>query len=210
MMNLFHNLDFIFNNKYIFTDRYSAEEDYFKREAQVHMAGRALETNFVPDVKGFKRLNYNPARGAGGSTVHFLLSGNTMTSHISDFPVGTYKKAHRHGPGAHVIIVNGKGYSLIWKEGEAPQKIDWHEGSVFVPPNQWFHQHFNTGREPARYLALRWGNVKYPIGDVFRFDSAVYRSVKEGGGQIEYEDEDPEIRNLFEAELAKEGLTSKM
>ena len=210
MMNLFHNLDFIFNNKYVFTDRYAGEEDYFKREVKTHMSGRALETNFVPDVKAFKGLTYNPERGGGGSTVHFLLSENTMTAHISEFAVGTYKKGHRHGPGAHVIILNGKGYSLMWKEGEPWQKIDWHEGSVFVPPNQWFHQHFNTGREPARYLALRWGSAKYPSGNVFQFDSAQRRSVKEGGDQIEYEDEDPEIRRLFEAELAKEGLTSKM
>jgi hypothetical protein len=34
--------------------------------------------------------------------------------------------------------------------------------------------------------------------------------VKEGGDQIEYEDEDPEIREIYEAELAKEGLTIKM
>ena len=32
-----------------------------------------------------------------------------MTSHISQFPVGTYKKAHAHGPGAHVIILVAKG-----------------------------------------------------------------------------------------------------
>ena len=36
------------------------------------------------------------------------------------------------------------------------------------------------------------------------------KSVKEGGDQIEYADEDPRIRQIFEKELAKEGLESKM
>jgi hypothetical protein len=34
--------------------------------------------------------------------------------------------------------------------------------------------------------------------------------IGKGSNQIEYEDEDPEIRAAFEAELAKNGLQSKM
>jgi len=34
--------------------------------------------------------------------------------------------------------------------------------------------------------------------------------VKEGGTQIEYEDEDPKIRQLFDAELARRGIQSRM
>jgi len=34
--------------------------------------------------------------------------------------------------------------------------------------------------------------------------------VKEGGGQIEYVDESPEIGKIFEAELAKIGAPSHM
>ena len=35
-------------------------------------------------------------------------------------------------------------------------------------------------------------------------------SVKTGGDQIEYEDEDPFIREIFEEELAKRGVASRM
>ena len=35
-------------------------------------------------------------------------------------------------------------------------------------------------------------------------------SGKEGGHQVEYEDEDPEIHRIFEEELKKRGITCKM
>ena len=35
-------------------------------------------------------------------------------------------------------------------------------------------------------------------------------SVKDGGRQIEYEDEDPRIRQIYEAELHVHGIRSKM
>jgi hypothetical protein len=133
-----------------------------------------------------------------------------MIAHVSEYPVGTYKKAHRHNPGAHVLILKGKGYTLMWKEGQPKKKFDWHRGTMIVPPRDWFHQHFNTGREPARYLALRWGSHKFRTGKHFSGGEGWYYSIKLGGNQIEYEDEDPEVRRMFEAELAKEGIEIKM
>jgi hypothetical protein len=132
---------------------------------------------------------------------------------VSEFPVSTYKKAHRHGPGAHVIIIGGVGYSLLWQGGdeENMKKVDWKLGSVVVPPDQWFHQHFNSGTEPARYLALRWGSQRYSTGGVFSSDALKADvSVKLGGYQIEYEDEDPKVHEIFETELAKHGGKSEM
>jgi hypothetical protein len=35
-------------------------------------------------------------------------------------------------------------------------------------------------------------------------------SVKDGGRQIEYEDEDPRIRRIYEEELRRGGVGSKM
>lgn len=210
VMNLFHNLDFVFNNDFVFSDRFDGREDFFSGEG-VTRPGRVWETNFVEDVRTFPLLEWKE-RGAGGVNRRFQLADCTMIAHVSQFPVGTYKKAHRHGPGAHVIIIQGQGYSLLWQEGKEDQRVrvDWKEGSVLVPPNMWFHQHFNTGREPGKYLAIRWGSQKYPLIKAWASSGKVDVSTREGGNQIEYEDEDPYIRQLFEEELAKNGVECRM
>ena len=134
--------------------------------------------------------------------IRFEMSNNTMAVHLSSFPVGTYKKAHRHGPGTHVIILSGKGYSLLWPEGAPQKKIDWQPGSVFVPPNNWYHQHFNSGTIPARYMAFHKGGFKFP-----GFKSSGGKKME---AQIEYDQEGPNIRALFRKECATSGVEEKM
>ncbi len=212
VINLFHNLDFVFNTPFTFDDRFAGQENYFDGEGRLWRNKRnfVLETNFVPDTHSIELYTWKE-RGAVGRNIMFELAHNTMAAHISEFPVGTYKKAHRHGPGAHVIILSGQGYSLLWPEGEEFRKFDWKPGSMVVPPNLWFHQHFNSGAEPARYLALRWGSRRYDMGGAIRSeygDSDV--SVKQGGAQIEYEDEDRRVHEIFESELAKSGAKCRM
>ncbi len=206
VVSLFHNMDFILKDTFVFKDRYSGEQDYFTNQGQFFSSrDRIWETNFVPDVRTAKLYEWKE-RGASGVNVRYELSDNTMAAHISRFPKGTYKKGHRHGPGANVIIVSGEGYSLMWAEGQPKMKIDWKEGSILVPPDRWFHQHFNTGVEPAKYLALRMGSRKNILGKIFRIDE----SVSTGGDQIEYKEQDPEVEKIFSEELAKKGLKSEM
>ncbi len=214
VMNLFHNVDFIFNTPYVFDDRFAGQEDYFDGEGKVFVSKirnrPALETNFVPDTRSIELYNWKE-RGAGGRNIMFELAHNTMAAHISEFPVGTYKKGHRHGPGAHVIILGGQGYSLLWPAGTEPRKVDWRPGSMVVPPQHWFHQHFNSGAEPARYLALRWGSRRYDMGGAISYEGETSDvDVKQGGAQIEYQDEDPKIHERFEAELARSGAQCRM
>ncbi len=210
VMNLFHNQDFLFNNPFVFKDRFDGEKDFFNAKG-IELPGRVWETNFVEDVRTFPLLEWKE-RGGGGVNRFFELTNSTLTCHVSQFPIGTYKKAHRHGAGANVIIVEGQGYSLLWEEGKEKErvKVDWAVGGVLAPPDMWFHQHFNTGANPAKYLAIRWGSKKYPlfknVGDRGKIDI----SVKQGGNQIEYEDEEPGILDLFEEELAKNGVECKM
>ena len=168
-----------------------------------------MSTNFVSDTHTVQLHDYRE-RGAGGTNMKFDLAGNTMAAHISEFPVGTYKKGHRHGPGAHVLILSGIGYSTLWPEGQEQTRVNWKQGSVVVPPDKWFHQHFNAGAAPARYLALRWGSWRYRFMRDTETEGPTYKSLKVGGSQIEYEDEDPRVHVDFESALAKAGAVCQM
>jgi hypothetical protein len=107
-----------------------------------------------------------------------------------------------------VIILKGEGFSLTWPEGQEIKRYDWRAGSLLVPPERWFHQHFNVGNEPARYLALKpFSSRKFPG---LRKQWGTSESVKQGGDQIEYDDEDPRVRQMFEEELARRGVKSRM
>ena len=214
VMNAFHEERFIFENGYEFRGRLG-EESYFKGEGTflaVRPGRHMWETNFVPDLSKFDKLQEWKGRGAGSSNIRFILADGTMHAHMSEMPVGTYKKGHRHGPDYHIFPVTGHGYSLFWYEGDEDfLRIDWQHGTVFAPADMQFHQHFNTSGEPARYLAVAFGNLRYPFSASKRatfLGSDV--SVKQGGRQIEYENEDPRVRQMFEEELAKNGVESKM
>ena len=117
-----------------------------------------------------------------------------MTCHMSVFDPQTYKKGHRHGPGYVIVIPTGDGYSVMWQGDGEKVVIPWHEGSIFVPPKMWFHQHFNSGPQPARYLALKM------LSRMFKLAPGPIQSdvpLNEGGWQIEHEDEDEDVIQLF-------------
>ena len=213
MMNLIHDEDFIFNNDRLFRGRLG-KEGYFQGEGErIETApGRFLwETNFVSDVTAFK-LEAWEQRGGRSKNIRFALADGVMHTHTSEMAVGTYKKAHQHGPDFHVLITIGSGYSLFWEAGDKDFiRVDWKPGSVFAPTDGIFHQHFNTSREPARYMAIALGSLRYPLTlDKRKIFLGVDVDVKKGGAQIEYTDQDPRIHALYLQELAKNGVESGM
>lgn len=209
-MSIVPDPTFFFQNPYV--DPLTLEDGQadFYSEAKAILPPESARTrpgrvwwygNFFPDMRVWDKLHTYEERGAGGLRVGVQFARSGMTSHMSVFPSRTYKKAHRHGPGVAIIIPAGEGFSIMWQEGREKVFIPWHEASVFVPPDRWFHQHFNVGSAPARYLAFH-----APRGLPGRSE----RVEDLARDQIEYPDEDPVVRQTFEKELAQRGLTSLM
>jgi mannose-6-phosphate isomerase-like protein (cupin superfamily) len=196
------NLDFFFNNPWVDEGLvYGEDLNPFAEAVVTHPVGNTSGLrnlwigNFLPDMATWDKLEPYRTRGAGGTTVYFR-SRSGKGGHMSVFPPARYKMGHRHGPGRVIVIPAGEGYSTVWAPGGEKTTIPWQEGTVFTPPEQWFHQHFNVGREPARYIAFGPPRI---LSGHWPF---------EVGQQIAYPDEEPEVRAKFEAELAKRGVVS--
>jgi quercetin dioxygenase-like cupin family protein len=212
VINRYRNLDYIFNNSFTFTDRYEGGADAWSGAGGRYLGpeikrGRVWESNFISDLWAFEPKDYKE-RGGDNRTTLFEFVDNTMSAHVSEFPIGKYKKAHRHGAGAHIVMLTGSGYSFLWPEGEygAKRRVEWGRMSMFTPPMQWWHQHFNAGGEPARYLALKPWGFKFKVEEL----KDTGEDVKKGGAQIEYQDQNPEIHQVFLAECKKSGAEPRM
>lgn len=210
-MSLNTNPAFFFDNQFEATDLLSGGGELFSEAKLVRdgdptrvwggRSGIYWYGNFFPDMGAWDKLNRSSRRGAGGHSVLMTFPNSEMSCHMSVFPSRTYKKAHRHGPGRAIVIPKGEGYSILWEEGKEKVVAPWHEASMFVPPDKWFHQHFNAGATPARYLAL------HPPRQFRGHAEKVEDRAKD---QIEYVSEDPWIREKFETELADRNVTSLM
>ena len=131
VMDVFHSTDFVFNNQFVFRDRYNNEPDYFEFNDSKLVGGgsaamfneteratpkkRTIVSGLVPDVNQIE-LHTAQSRGLKNKGVEMVFSDNTIQTHISEFATGSYKRAHRHGPGSQILILGGEGYSLLWND----------------------------------------------------------------------------------------------
>jgi mannose-6-phosphate isomerase-like protein (cupin superfamily) len=210
LMNVFRNEHFLFDHPADFRRRPVRPAG---EGALVPIApGRHLwQTGFVPDL-GTLPLPEWDARGPALRNINIALSDSSMHAHVSELPAGTYSKGRRHDTGVHVIGISGVGYTLVWKEGEgAFERLELRPGSLFALPDETLHQHFNPGTEPVRYLAVSIGNECYPVLARKLNRRAVFdSSVKDGGLQIEYSDQDRRIHGIWRDAIAATGAVSRM
>lgn len=154
MLNLMDDEGFLADNPHRFTGRYDGEAGYF--DPVENADDIVFVTQFVDDLLTTRTQPFD-FRGKGNRAVRWEMAGNVALSmHLSEIPPRTYKKAHRHAGDAFILLLSGEGFSLAWPEGafHKRKRVDWQRGTLFVPPTFWYHQHLNTGAEPARYLAI--------------------------------------------------------
>ena len=154
--------------------------------------------SFFPDLMAFDKLHGNDTMAPLPNLSYCLPNITSLRIGGRVLPSGTYKPAHYHGAGAIIVIPGGEGFSLMWPVFDESQEklfIPWQEGSLIGPPNLWYHQHMNVGPQQTRYITLH---------------PARHIEPEYGGSGIKYFNEDPWVRQTFEAELAKRGVKSQM
>jgi quercetin dioxygenase-like cupin family protein len=199
VLNQYHNLGFVFDNPYVFSDRFSADRaDFFSGEG--HSWGRrSWETNFVPDVRAFTLEDWE-AKGAGARHMRFVMADCVYGCHIHELSPVTYVQAHRHAPGAIILILSGAGYEIMYREIGGPrERFELRPGSIVSPGNMVYHLHANPNPEPLRQLAFRGGGFSLYGAGVGGPEAHMSQLVR-------YEDENPEIHEEFYAACRARGL----
>ena len=193
VLNQFRHAEFLFNDTFVFNQRFDGSGSFFSAPAEREGPFR-WRTNFVPDIRTHA-VEPKPHRGQDNVGINFTMSNNSMAVAASEFPPGSYKMAHRHSVGAYVFILSGQGFSLLrWEGEEEARRVDWKDGCILSPKAGEFHQHFNTGDTPARYLKIRPGALNAEHWNGGQPD------------QIDYADEDPRIYEAYAAECARNGM----
>ncbi|MBM4262560.1 MAG: hypothetical protein FJ145_14165 [Deltaproteobacteria bacterium] len=213
----YRNEQFVFHNEFSFNERFDGDLGYFEsrdgRFLGLSQREWVHQSNFIPDVPA---LAHPGGRKRRVKIARFEMAKNSLIGQLVEWPVGRYRKAHCRSGGVVLVILRSSGYSLMWpshlgtqpyKNGLSDQvvRLDWAPGSVFSPPPNWFHQHFNIGAEPAQTLAFFCGSEEFPLSR--RNDGA--NAVANPGSLHELHGDDPSIRRMYEDELAKNGILPK-
>ena len=224
-INLYGSPEFVFNCANTFPERFDPMDELYFSGKTIKLGDRLTQSNFIPSVLNMT-LDNRSYRGPG-TNMYVLMAGGRFVCHVSEFPVGSYKKGHGFlGSGGDAtrtglqsetsyLFLSGDGYDLQWPPGAKPgpdtewSRIDFKPGSLMTN-GRGGHQHFNASDEPARYLVLRYGNMLFGQRGQAREQAQDRSSQGAGLGQIEYENEDPRIRALFEEECAKRGVACEM
>ena len=115
---------------------FASNEEKERRAGKVLVRGEDLV--FEPTRMGNIAVVVDPAAGFHVRTVGTL---------VAEIPPGKRSGAHRHVYEETNYVLAGQGYSII-----EDQRFDWKKGDSFCIPLFGWHQHFNTGKDPARFL----------------------------------------------------------
>jgi quercetin dioxygenase-like cupin family protein len=229
VVNALQNVDAVFNNPYLFKERFSTAEDFYKENNEVEadpVRGLAMrKTNFVADAVNC-HLPLDNRRSPGWRRIEPHMTNNSFYYWIGQHKGGHYSTAHAHTSAAILFCLKGKGYTYTWPEHigvnpwrdgkeEFVRRMDYVPGGMITAAPggaRWFHQHFSGSSEPLRLTA--WFGPHNPGRDPGYpgqpHTDYTAMSIPEGGTSIPYWMEDPHIRQEYEATLEAEGVKSEM
>jgi len=174
--NLFHDPDFITSSNFVFADRweyattqqpeYTPEGGFESSEVVRMRVGHLLPD--LPDRKLRQRR-----KGAWGITI--LPEGDLAGNHVLEMEVRekdgeefTDQEAHLHRHPWEVIyiVLDGKGFSYMQRDGEPLRKVHWQEGDLFIAGANEYHDNRSEENTRTRYLQVKAAGYFRGVGNV--------------------------------------------
>ncbi len=115
---------------------FAANEEGLRRQSKVLMRGKDLRL----EKTRMGHLAYVVDPKVGFRT-------RVLGTLLAEIPPGCHSGAHRHLYEEVNYVIRGRGYSII-----EDRRVEWKAGDALCIPVFGWHQHFNTGAEPARFL----------------------------------------------------------
>ena len=147
-INLYGSPEFVFNCANTFPERFDPMDELYFSGKTMKLGDRLTQSNFIPSVLNMTLDNWS-YRGPG-TNMYVLMAGGRFVCHVSEFPVGSYKKGHGFlGSGGgdsrtglqsetSYLFLSGDGYDLQWPPGAKPgpdtewSRIDFKPGSLMT------------------------------------------------------------------------------
>ncbi len=171
------------------SDRFGAYDRWIESEGLPVVSG-----SHVQDVRTLELGDW-PRRGGKGAYLSFS-DQRVADGYVCEIAAGASLAPQRHLFEEIVLIAEGRGATTVWYDEARKRTFEWEAGSLFaIPLNAW-HQHFNTGPEPCRFVALH--------------APTAVQGEERGVEQIEFEDEDKVLRQMYEDECARNGVAAQM
>ena len=196
--------NFFFNNPYVDLDIFGKEgEDPYSEaksmpasEPQGSRGGLAWNWHgrFFPDMGAWDKLHdATQERGAGGHRVGVQAQVPPCGAICPSFPLRRTRRGTATALASSSSSPAGRATPSCGRRAASVLSSPGMRPASSVPPNRWFHQHFERGQGvPARYLAFQ--QRPGPPARVYAPRRRVQRD------QFEYPDEDPfVIREKFES-----------
>jgi mannose-6-phosphate isomerase-like protein (cupin superfamily) len=113
-----------------------------------------INGNYVPSLH---QVELKPWARRGGSAVFMNHDASRTTNdcYVMEIPAGDKLNPHRQLFEETVLILSGRGSTVVWDDRGAKVSFEWGPGSIFGIPLNANHQHFNgSGSKPARYIGV--------------------------------------------------------
>ena len=228
LMTLFRNEAFIFDTPFHFKDRFDKAPDFFRSVEEIATRpdnGRYHYMGNIIPTRSTRRSRWTASADRDTATTRGTWRGTAATGTSPSTRAAGTRSATRtpqagaplpQGAGIHHHMAAVGGYASMEEgNGHLVKRQDYVPGGlVSAAPGDanWFHGHYGVAQDPLRVLAFLGTGLPRGAHQSAPGEETVSQNedVSRGGGSIDYSDEDPYIRKMYEDELGKHGVRFDM